>query len=88
MRVRIEATEEEFLSKSEELAEQIHELAHEIAPRQALIKAAQDKEPTLRYPVLKDLHKQTTALYQDHVKAMLEQVGKVLDRSVPETKKK
>lgn len=88
MRIEVKATPQELAVKSTEIIHKLEELFRSIAPDTAEIlhKALPDKEATLRYPVLHDLHKQTRALYMDHIDRMLGDIAKVIDRSLPKEK--
>jgi len=84
MRLELKATERELSEKSIEILSELETLFRSVAPETAelLRKAIPDKQVTLRYAVLHDLHKQTSGIYRDHIDRMLEAIGKVMDRSV------
>lgn len=88
MRLELKATPRELAVKSEQLITELASLLEDVAPNTAemLSKALPPKEVTLRYPVLHDLHKQTSALYQAHMSEMIAKIHKVLDRSLPKEK--
>lgn len=85
MRIEINATQKELAEKSTEVLSKLESLFQNVAPDTAemLNKAMPEKKVELRYPVLKDLHKQTALLYQQHLDDMVNQVNKVLNRSLP-----
>jgi len=88
MRLELEATEQELAEKSIELLSRLETLFSDVAPGTAelLRKAIPEKEATLRYPVLQDLHKLTSVLYMQTIDSMLEDIAKVLDSSLPSDK--
>jgi len=89
MRLRFEATPQELQEKGEELikalVEEFHDVDHDLAER--LEKSLPSKEPVLKYPVLRAIHKKTTQAYEAMLDSMLVEIGKVLDESVVEPKR-
>jgi len=88
MRIEVKATPQELVEKSTTIIHKLEELFQGIAPETAelLHKALPSKEVTLRYPMLHDLHKQTSVLYMEHIDRMLGDIDKVIDRSLPKEK--
>lgn len=83
MKFRLEAdTTDELREKSTELLKSLYDELVDVAPEVAdrLAKALPRKERELKYPVLRDLEKQTSAEYDHTLKRMLADIGKVLAR--------
>jgi len=82
--LRLEATPGELVEKSEKLVRKLRDLFWATSPElaESLEKALPRKEQDLKYPVLRELKKQTAEIYDQHMQAMLKEIGKVLDRSV------
>jgi len=79
--LRIEATREELRTKSDDL---IKALAREMAIEapalsDELMKAVLSKEPSLKYPVLRELHQKTSGAYSTQINQMMNDIGAVLD---------
>jgi len=90
MRFRLEATPQELESKGDALLkaliDEFHDVDHDLAER--LEKSLPPKEPVLKYPVLRAIHKKTAQAYDAMLQAMLVDIGKVLDQSVAGQMKK
>lgn len=84
MRLHLEATPEELGTKADELIKALVDEFHVADPdfAERLEKALPPKEPSLKYPVLRELHKQTSDAYNQMLKDMLGAIGEVLDQSV------
>ncbi len=82
MKLRLEATPEEFESKSDQLLKSLQEELVDLAPELAdqLEKSIPKKLPELRYQVLRDLSNQTTEEYKKTLDRMLKEIGAVLDK--------
>lgn len=82
MRFRLEATPDELLEKSDQLLKTLHDAVADVAPDAAecLEKALPRKESDLKYPVLRELAKRSSAEYERLTGRMLKEIGKVLDR--------
>lgn len=82
MKIQIDATEQELKEKSIPLIKSIADYVGEvdIALKDKLIKAIEDKDPTFSDPVLLEVLKQWELSYKDHTDLMLKDIGKVLNR--------
>lgn len=82
MKLRLEADPEELREKSTDLLKSLRDGLADVAPEVAdyLSKALPPKERALKYPVLRDLEKKTSAEYDRTLKRMVRAIGKVLDR--------
>lgn len=84
MRLVVDATPEEFREKRGTF---LNELAKALAPvdpglADVLAKAMlPHPEPELKFPVLREIAKRTQESYQEHLQAMLDEIGEVLDQS-------
>jgi ppGpp synthetase/RelA/SpoT-type nucleotidyltranferase/predicted ABC-type ATPase len=87
MRLLVDATPEELRDKRAalltELAKAVSSVDGELAD--ALLKALPSKEQDLKFPVLQEIAKRTQKAYQEHLQAMLDEIGEVLSRSTDET---
>ena len=83
MKISIEATQDELSAKSEELVRSISALLSESNPdlSESLEKSIPPKEKDLKFPVLRELQKQTNELYREQMSAMLKDISSVLDEA-------
>lgn len=81
MKLHVEATPQELLEKGTSLVKSIGNILRPVSPdlADALIKALPKKESELKFPVLREIQKQTEAEYEAQMKLMLKDIGKVLD---------
>jgi hypothetical protein len=80
---RLEAGPEELREKGTAL---VQALAGALFPAHSelaeqLEKALPRPEPSLKYPVLRELHERTAAAYRKQLDAMLREIGEVLDEA-------
>ena len=84
MKLRVDATPEELEEKAPDLVKAMIELLRPASPDMAdvLEKAIPSKEQELKFPVLRALQKQTEVAYDKQMDKMMEDIGKVLDKSL------
>jgi hypothetical protein len=87
MKLKVEATPDELRDKAPDIVKSIGELLRPVSPDMAdiLEKAIPYKEKELKFPVLRELQKQTEEAYEKQMELMLKDIGKVLDKSVKTT---
>ena len=83
MRLKIEATPEELVEKSDVLIKALAEAVSIVAPDLAEQLEKSVRTPVeMRQPALRDIHKITRKEYQKRLDWMVRDIGKVLDRAV------
>lgn len=84
MKLHLTATAEELRVRGPELLKLLTAQIEKVSPEAAevLCKARAQREPGLKYQVLRDLHGQTSAAYRKQLDAMLLDIGAVLDRTL------
>lgn len=87
MRIRLEGNLEELPKKAPEILRRLAETFAPSSPESARVlefieKAEPRKEPQLKHPALRGIQRQMKARYNRQMKAMLRDIGAVLDRSL------
>jgi hypothetical protein len=79
----LEATPDELQGKGTELVQVLADALFPANPELAeqLERALPRPEPSLKYPVLRELHARTAAVYRKQIDAMLREIGEVLDEA-------
>jgi hypothetical protein len=83
VRLRLEANPEELRDKGVALVQALASALFPAHPELAeqLNKALPKPKPSLKYPVLRELHRRTATAYRKQLDTMLREIGEVLDEA-------